>query len=87
MNLRYCLMTAVMTCNEYRHPQDVMRELSIDYQHPTPQSMYDQWWFWNCKGKLDNLPDYLSELHLKPRDCVGLGLNQEMADEIERAAE
>jgi hypothetical protein len=81
------MLTAGMTCNEYRHPQDVMRELGIGYQHATPQSMYDQWWFWGCKGGLDDLPAYLRELHLKPQNCVGLGLSQEMADEIERASE
>lgn len=81
-HLRYCLMTAGIECGENRHAQTVMRELGITYQHATPQSMGDQWWFWNCQGNIDDLPEYLSELKLDPMQQVGWGLSREEAENI-----
>jgi hypothetical protein len=81
-HLRYCMMGAFIDCNEGRHPQLVMRELGITYQHSTPKSMGDQWWFWNCENIPEELPEYLTDLNLNPLECVGFGLNQEMADKI-----
>ena len=77
MNLRFCM---------YRkpkgHPQHIMRDLGVAYQHSTPQSIGDCWWFWNCTGLPDELPDYLTELKVKPEDAIGYGLSKEMADKI-----
>ena len=81
MNLKFCMRTA-FDCNETRHPLWVMRELGINYHHATLQSTGDQWWFWNCKGNLENMPSYLSPLKLRPHDCIGMGLSQEMAEEL-----
>lgn len=64
------------------HPQDVMRELRITYQHATPQSVADQWWFWNCKNIPESLPGYLSELNVDPIDIIGFGLSEEDAIKI-----
>ena len=64
------------------HPQKAMRELGISYQHATPQSMGEQWWFWNCDNIPDKLPPFLSELGLDPMDCVGSGLSKEDAEKI-----
>jgi len=64
------------------HPQKAMKELGITYQHTTPQSMGDQWWFWNCEGLPEVLPPFLSELDLDPMKCIGFGLNQEKAEAI-----
>ena len=86
MHLRYDLMTASMDCNENRHAQTVMRELGITYQHATPQSMVDQWWFWNCTGVPAELPKYLKTLNLDPNKCIGWGLSQEEADKIAAGA-
>ena len=41
------------------HPQKVMKELEITYQHATPQIIRDQWWFWNCENIPEQLPPYL----------------------------
>lgn len=84
MHLRYCMMTAGIDCNEDRHPQLVMRELGITYQHATPQSMGDQWWFWNCQNVPSELPKYLTELRLDPLKQVGNGLSQDDAEKIAR---
>jgi hypothetical protein len=81
-NLRYDLMTAGMDCGEARHAQTVMKELGITYQHATPQSIADQWWFWNCDNIPKNLPKYLTELNLNPMDCIGNGLSEEEAEQI-----
>lgn len=81
MHLRYCIRTASETgVNE--HPQKVMGMLGIEYQHATPQSIGDQWWFWNCKNLPDKLPKYLDELKIKPLDCIGFGLSEDKAKEI-----
>lgn len=65
------------------HPQKVMEELGITYQHATPQSISDSWWFWNCEGVPDPLPPYLKELDIDdPMKYVGWGLSQEDAEKI-----
>ena len=75
-------MTASMSCHESRHPQVVMKELCITYQHATPQSIGDQWWFWNCDNIPDSLPKYLYELIVDPMKCIGFGLSEETANAI-----
>lgn len=86
MHLRYDLMTAGIDCNENRHAQVVMRELGITYQHATPQSIGDQWWFWNCKNVPQSLPKYLTVLQVKPEDAIGYGLSPEDAERITKEA-
>jgi hypothetical protein len=81
--LRFCMMSAAIDCNETRHPQTVMKELGITYQHATPQSMGDQWWFWNCENIPEDLPKYLTSLNLDPMECIGYGLSQEDAKKIQ----
>lgn len=82
MHLRYNYMTACIDCNDNRHAQTVMKELGIAYSHSTPQSMGDQFWFWNCDSVPDPLPEYLTVLDVDPMDCVGYGLSKEEAIEI-----
>ena len=79
MHLRYDIMVAYIDCNEKRHAQTVMRELGITYQHAKPQSLGDQWWFWNCKDVPAILPEYITELKLDPLKQVGWGLTKEQA--------
>lgn len=86
ISLRYCVMGAAIDFNENRHPQVVMRELGITYQHATPQSMGDQWWFWNCEHVPDKLPKYLTPLNLDPHKQIGWGINKKLADEISAGA-
>ena len=81
-HLRYCLMEAGLGCNEDRHPQMVMKELGITYQHSTPQSIGDQWWFWNCENIPEITPSYLTPLNLNPMECIGYGLSKEDAESI-----
>lgn len=81
MHLRFSMMAQYYEGVE-GHPQKVMKDLGITYQHATPQSMGDQWWFWNCEGVPETLPKFLSELNIDPQDCIGFGLNQELADRI-----
>lgn len=64
------------------HPQKVMRDLGITYQHSTPQSMGDQWWFWNCENIPEPLPTFLEVADLKPMECIGYGLSKEDAEKI-----
>lgn len=61
------------------HAQEYMRSLGIDYQHATPQSIMDSWWFWNCTNVPNPLPKGLSILKTTPNEAVGLGLSAEMA--------
>jgi len=75
-HLRFCCYT----CGG--HAQKVMEKIGITYSHSTPQSMYNQWWFWNCKNVPEILPEYLKELKMDPFEAVGYGLNEEIAREI-----
>ncbi len=65
-----------------RHAQTVMKELGITYQHSTPQSLGDQFWFWNCKNIPEALPEYITELTANPMECIGYGLSKEDAEKI-----
>jgi hypothetical protein len=76
---------------EYKggHPQQVIKDLGITYQHATPQSIGDQWWFWNCENIPEILPEYITELTsyldgkpLDPMSCIGYGLSKEDAEAI-----
>jgi hypothetical protein len=57
---------AASKSGENRHAQAVMRELGITYQNSTPQSICDQYWFWDCKNIPEKLPEYISELDADP---------------------
>lgn len=63
-------------------PKKAMKELGITYQEATPQSMGDQWWFWNCQNLPEKLPPFLTDLGLDPMECIGFGLSKEMAEKI-----
>lgn len=77
VHLRFSLETAFMDCDEKRHAQVVMKELGITYQHAVPQSMGDQWWFWNCENVPKKLPEYITILDIIPQDAIGYGLSEE----------
>ena len=65
------------------HPQAEMKKLGITYQHATPQSIGDQWWFWNCQCMPDPIPNFLSIMgDLDPMEMVGFGLSIETAESI-----
>lgn len=64
------------------HPQEVMKNLGITYQHATPQSMGDQWWFWNCVNIPDPLPKFLEFADWNPMEMIGWGLSEEDAIKI-----
>ncbi len=73
----------VSTYYNDEHPQRMMKRLGITYQHSTPQSMGDQWWFWNCENVPDPLPDHTSILECNdPMEMVGWGLSKEDAEKI-----
>lgn len=76
MNLRLDLYQVT------EHAQKVMASLGITYQHATPQSILDSWWFWNCENVPDELPPCLKELKVAPHDAIGWGLSKEDADRI-----
>ena len=85
MHLRYDCYSAGLT-NEWRHPQAMMRELGITYQHATPQSMGDQWWFWGCTNVPAELPKFLQPVDLDPMKYIGFGLTKEDAERIAAGA-
>jgi len=92
MNVKFCMMyshfskepenTGEIKRLGAMHPQKAMKELGITYQYATPQSMYEQWWFWNCQGLPDELPPFLTELKIDPMKCIGRGLSEEQAKKI-----
>lgn len=82
MHLRFDYITAQLGHNENRHAQVVMKELGITYQHSTPRSLGDQFWFWNCENVPSILPEYITVLDINPIDAIGFGLSVEDADKI-----
>ncbi len=64
------------------HPQEIMKKLGITYQHATPQSIADQWWFWNCENLPKELPPYLEVTFWDPMKNIGNGLSKELAEMI-----
>jgi hypothetical protein len=68
------------------HAQEYVRSLGITYDHATPQSIADCWWFWNCKNVPDPLPAALDLLKVTPRQAIGYGLTKEDAKRLESNA-
>jgi hypothetical protein len=64
-----------------------MKQLGIAYTDSTPQSMGDQWWFWNCSGVPEDLPEYLTPLEMNPLRCVGFGLSSQQAETLATEAD
>lgn len=64
------------------HPQQTMERFGITYQHATPQTMGDQWWFWNCENIPDPLPEHIDILNADPIKMIGWGLSREDAINI-----
>jgi hypothetical protein len=67
------------------HAQEYMRSLGITYEHATPQSIADCWWFWNCRNIPTPLPPALKVLNCRPSDVIGYGLSRADADRLERS--
>lgn len=83
MHLQFDCLYAPYNNITQEHPQQVMKELGILYQYATPQSIADQWWFWNCENVPVNLPPFLSVLDIvDPTEFVGFGLTEEIAEKI-----
>lgn len=81
-HLRFDVSWALYNGVKQDHPQKVMQELGITYQHATPQSIADQWWFWNCENIPEQLPPYLEVMDLNPMEQIGWGLSKEDAEKI-----
>lgn len=77
IHLRFDYIEAGLGCNENRHAQIVMKELGITYQIAVPQTICDQWWFFNCENVPEKLPSYLKPLGLTPEECIGHGLDKQ----------
>jgi hypothetical protein len=67
------------------HAQDYMRSLGITYEHHTPQTISDSWWFWNCTNVPEPLPPALKIITITPSEAVGYGLSRADADRLERS--
>lgn len=67
-HLRYDYIDAIFKNNEKRHASEVLKSLGISYQASTPQTICDQYWFWNCVNIPNNLPSYITILEANPLD-------------------
>lgn len=81
-HLRFDCLWAPYNNVKQDHPQKVMQELGITYQHSTPQSIADQWWFWNCENLPNELPPFLEVMDIDPMKQIGNGLSVEEAKRI-----
>jgi hypothetical protein len=79
--IRYCCYGAHMD-GESSHPQAVMKTLGITYQHSTPQSMAEQWWFWIPENLPDLLPKYITVTDIDPMSFIGFGLDDQTAKRL-----
>jgi len=61
MDLRFCYYKA-HDLGFVGHAQTVMKELGITYESCRPQSIADQFWFFECKNVPKKLPGFLSEI-------------------------
>ena len=68
------------------HAEAFMKNLGITYDHATPQSIGDRWWFWNCRHVPSPMPPALSVLKCTPQEAIGYGLSKEDADRIDQGA-
>lgn len=81
-HIKFCMRSAY-DLGQKEHPQKVLRNLGITYTHATPQSISDQWWFWNCQNLPEPLPKYLKDLNVEdPTTMVGWGISEKEAQEI-----
>ena len=81
-HLCFNYITAALEFNEKRHAMEVMKDLGITYQHFTPQTMGDQYWFWNCENIPETLPGYLTIEKWDPTEMIGWGLSIQDAEKI-----
>lgn len=55
-----------------KHPKKFMDDAGIIYSHAVPQTLGDQWWFFNCEKIPDNVEGCISILDIdNPLDLVG----------------
>ena len=88
MHLRFDCYAQGLSKEPYTHPQVKMRDLGIEYQHATPQSLGDQWWFWNAEVPDGvELPGYIEALNLDPIKMIGYGLSKKEAEAIKAGEE
>jgi len=72
---------------EVGHPKHIMEKHGISFQHETPQSIGECCIFWNCENYPSELPSFLQSVPVDPLDFVGIGLTQELAEEIKAQGE
>ena len=58
-HLRYDVYGAGLV-GEMRRPEEVLREIGVEFECAIPQSMGDQWWLFNCTH--GELPKYITEM-------------------------
>ena len=63
-------------CGVHGHAQTIFHKLGIDYELAIPQSMADQFWFFNCTNVPEPLPDWLKVLDVKVKDCTCLSAEE-----------
>lgn len=58
------------------HPQKVLRDFGITYKKAVPQSIGNQWWFFDVQGDLSQLHKDLYEIKFKDdlSELIGYGL-------------
>ena len=69
INLKYDYYSAI-DHGQHRHAIDAMYDLGIEFEHSVPQSLIDEYWFFNCSNVPDKLPEYISILQADPRDWI-----------------
>lgn len=66
------------------HPQKLMKDFGITYEIAIPSTVYDCWWFLNCKNVPKKLPQFLEKYTQGIEKLVGHGLSQEQATYLQK---
>ena len=59
---------------KYKHAIDAMNDLGITYKSAIPQSLGDQWVFYDCQNIPESLPRYASLREMNNRDYEDSGI-------------
>lgn len=66
-----------------KHPRQVIKDAGITYTHAIPQTISDEWWFFNCENVMPHVEGVISTLEIDDaREYIGWGLSAKQAEEI-----
>ena len=78
MNLRFNYIEAQLVKKDMRTAWAVLEALEIQYDYYVPQTFIEEVWFLGCKNVPEELPSYITELHLIPEKLLKYGISKDI---------